>query len=60
LICSPFNAVAEIIIAGSSIVWLTVSSKVISVGKITSVEKSKGGGSVVYETYVFVSYRYFR
>jgi hypothetical protein len=52
LICSPFNANAEII-AGSSIEWLTVSSKVVAVGKITSVEKSKGEGSVIYETYVF-------
>ena len=52
LFCTPFNANAEII-GGSSIEWLTVSSKIVAVGKIISVEKLKGEGSVVYETYVF-------
>ncbi|CAN5351901.1 MAG: hypothetical protein ACR2GW_12160 [Pyrinomonadaceae bacterium] len=54
LTCSPLvtNSYAEIIV-GNSLEWLTVSSKVVAVGRITHVEKSKGEGSVVYETYVF-------
>lgn len=54
LFCSTSFANAEIIV-GSSIEWLTVSSKVVAVGKIISVEKTKGEGSVIYETYIFQS-----